>query len=239
MSDTKQTVLIIEDEKINRQILKGILRQDFSVLEAENGLEAFSVLSTHPEVVAILCDLLMPTMDGYTFLEKLKSTPYANIPCIAVTGENEEISEQKVLDLGAWDFVTKPYQPMTLVTRLKSAIRRSHYYQIGYLALHGIPLSAGFLSLDSEGKIKMIGLNDHFRDEIAPLYPDFQPSEFLLKSPFDPSDSKMIRDKLLEVAKAKDCLYPHDIDLPKVRLTISYWGTMDCCNLILLLFRKK
>jgi CheY-like chemotaxis protein len=54
---------------------------------------------------------MMPVMDGYTFLEREKGTPYASLPVIAVTGDPDGEAEQKVLELGAWDFVSKPYQP--------------------------------------------------------------------------------------------------------------------------------
>jgi putative two-component system response regulator len=60
----KMTVLIAEDQKINREILKGILRQEYNVLEANNGEEALELLKTHDNVSAILTDLMMPKMDG-------------------------------------------------------------------------------------------------------------------------------------------------------------------------------
>lgn len=130
MNETKEklTVLIAEDQKINREILKGILRQEYNVLEANNGEEALDLLKSHENVSAILTDLMMPKMDGYAFLAALQKSPYANIPSIAVTGEKDVDTEQKALDLGAWDFVNKPYQPMTLLTRLKNVIVRSQFY---------------------------------------------------------------------------------------------------------------
>ena len=127
-SDRKPTVLIVEDQKMNRQILRQILGAEYEVLEAGNGEEAFDVLHGREGVSAILLDLMMPVMDGYTFLERIKGTPYASLPIIAVTGERDADTEQKVLNLGAWDFVSKPYQTSVLLLRLKNVIIRSQFY---------------------------------------------------------------------------------------------------------------
>ena len=126
--ERKPTVLIIEDQNMNRQILRQILGTEYEVLEAENGERAFAILRERDGISAILLDLMMPVMDGYTFLERVKGTPYASLPIIAVTGERDPDTEQKVLNLGAWDFVSKPYQTNVLLLRLKNAIIRSQFY---------------------------------------------------------------------------------------------------------------
>lgn len=133
MEKNKLTVLIVEDQWINRQILSGLLQFDYHVLEAENGLAALAQLNAHPEIAAILLDVVMPVMDGYTFLQRLKDTDNSALPVIAMTGEKDDCTEQKVLDLGAWDFVSKPYQPATLLTRLKNVIIRSRYYLLSQM----------------------------------------------------------------------------------------------------------
>ena len=99
--ERKPTVLIIEDQNMNRQILRQILGTEYEVLEAENGERAFAILRERDGISAILLDLMMPVMDGYTFLERVKGTPYASLPIIAVTGERDPDTEQKVLNLGA------------------------------------------------------------------------------------------------------------------------------------------
>jgi PleD family two-component response regulator len=124
---SKNCVLIVDDQKINREILKTILMPEFDTLEAENGLQAFDVLKDH-KVSAILLDIIMPVMDGFTFLEKLKKSFYSSIPTIALTAEKDSKTEEKALDLGAWDFVPKPYQPLILKTRINNVIVRSQYY---------------------------------------------------------------------------------------------------------------
>ena len=133
MIKDKLTVLVVEDQRINREILAALLSIDYTVMEAENGAEALELLSVHPEIAAILLDIIMPVMDGYEFLTSLKKTSSAALPVIAITGEKDDLSEQKALNLGAWDFVSKPYQPATLLTRLKNVIIRSQYYLVSQM----------------------------------------------------------------------------------------------------------
>ena len=109
MNQDKPTVLIVEDLAMNRQILHEILCDDYEVIEAENGERAFEMLARQEGVAAVLLDIVMPVMDGYTFLEKLHDSPYASTPVIAVTGDKDEGTERRALKLGAWDFVSKPY----------------------------------------------------------------------------------------------------------------------------------
>lgn len=128
MEKERQTVLIVEDQCINREILKMILQVEYQVIEAGNGAEALSILEQNKYISAILLDLVMPVMDGYELLTRLRESASASIPTIVMTGEKDVSTEQKALDLGAWDFVSKPYQPATLMTRLKNVIVRSQFY---------------------------------------------------------------------------------------------------------------
>lgn len=128
MNLDKPKILVVEDLAINRQLLNTILSKDYTVIEADNGLSAFSLVESEPDISAILLDIVMPVMDGYAFLEKLHASRFDSLPVIVVTGDNDSGTEQKALNLGAWDFVSKPYQPAILLLRLKNAIIRSKYY---------------------------------------------------------------------------------------------------------------
>ena len=126
MKQEKNTILIVEDQELNRDILKFTIEDEYGYLEAENGQQAFDILEEHSEdIVAILLDIIMPVMDGFEFLEKLKETAWDSIPIIAMTGDSSTATEEKALDLGAWDYVTKPYKEKILLTRIKNAIARS------------------------------------------------------------------------------------------------------------------
>ena len=131
MKEDRNTILIVEDQKINRTILRYMIQKDYDVLEAENGAEAWKILEQkNEEIIAILLDIVMPVMDGYEFLRKIKGSSWDSIPIIAMTGDNDISTEERTLELGAWDFIIKPYKERILMTRLKNAIARS---RMGYL----------------------------------------------------------------------------------------------------------
>ncbi len=140
MGDQLRTILIVDDTKLNRSILCRILDGDYITVEAENGQVALDILKEHPgEFSAVLLDLVMPVMDGYTFLSELKSTADFGIPVIVTTGNSATENERKAFNLGAWDFVSKPYDPQILKYRLNSAIARSEgaaFEKMKYMSEH-------------------------------------------------------------------------------------------------------
>lgn len=121
----KKQILIVEDNELNRAILHEILSDHYQVLEAENGLEALKILSQYRENVALVfLDIMMPVMDGYTFLERVKADPVLSlIPVIVMTQSDSEEDEVSALAHGATDFVPKPYRPQVLLHRAASLIR--------------------------------------------------------------------------------------------------------------------
>lgn len=136
---TEKTVLIVEDSKINRTLLKNMLSSEYAVWEAENGLEALDLLIKNKnKISAIMLDVLMPKMDGYKFLETIKqNSSYKNIPILVTTELSDNKSEKMALKLGAWDFITKPYDKEIIKFRLENAIARSEltaFNQLKYLA---------------------------------------------------------------------------------------------------------
>ncbi|MDD4076032.1 MAG: EAL domain-containing protein, partial [Eubacteriales bacterium] len=108
-----RSVLIVDDLSVNRKILKATLRNDYDILEAANGEEALAVMRAHyKSLSAILLDIMMPVMDGYEVLRRMRSdASLAPIPVIMITGNEDEEARVKCLDLGANDFVMKPYNP--------------------------------------------------------------------------------------------------------------------------------
>ncbi|MCI2106042.1 MAG: EAL domain-containing protein [Intestinimonas sp.] len=134
MKEGKAAVLVVEDQMVNRQVLAKMLFQEYDVLQAENGKAAQKILKKKGKnITAILLDLVMPIMNGYEFLKWLKDTEYSCLPVIVLTGEHDTECEQKALDCGAWDFVSKPYRPSVLLSRLRNAIARSQMYLLDKL----------------------------------------------------------------------------------------------------------
>ncbi len=118
----KRTVLIVEDEFINREILASYLEENYDVLKANNGLEALHLI--HESLIPIsliLLDINMPIMNGFAFLQEIKKEEkYKKIPVIVLTGEKD--SELESLNLGAVDFISKPYNMKEIIL---ARVRRS------------------------------------------------------------------------------------------------------------------
>lgn len=125
--EIKNTILIVDDEVIVKKSLEEVLKDEYSILQAENGEVALNMLAIHAEkIVAIVLDMVMPVMDGLTFLEHFRNyQEYNNIPVIVATSNDDEGVEKKCLEYGVWDFVMKPYNPFLLQFRIKNVIDKS------------------------------------------------------------------------------------------------------------------
>lgn len=124
MSPKKQ-ILVIEDNELNREMLRAILSDEYIVLEAENGQQGMEVLIRNKDTVAlILLDMMMPVMDGYAFLDRIKSDPDLSlVPVIVTTQSGSEANEVDALSRGATDFVPKPYSAPVILHRVASIIK--------------------------------------------------------------------------------------------------------------------
>lgn len=134
-----KTVLVVEDDMLSRRILVDNLSEDYHVLEAWNGQEALDILHhSIGQIDGIILDLVMPVMNGYDFLKIVQSDEnYKNIPIIISTAHNEAVNEIQTLQLGVWDFVTKPFHMGILKQRLRNAVIHSQltaFNQLQYLA---------------------------------------------------------------------------------------------------------
>jgi len=118
-------VLLVDDEDQLRKVMRDLLeRQGFTVVEARDGAEAITVVDQHNPDIVIL-DLNLPKVDGYAVLAELRSRePTRNLPIIVLTAKADEDNEVRVLELGADDFLTKPFRPRALGARLKSLLAR-------------------------------------------------------------------------------------------------------------------
>lgn len=121
---SRKKVLVVEDNPLNRGLLCQILASDYDVLEAENGQEALDILKQYKEGISlVLLDIVMPVMDGYTFLSIMKAdSAYSSIPVIVTTQNDGESDEVAALSHGASDFVAKPYRPQIILHRVASII---------------------------------------------------------------------------------------------------------------------
>ncbi|MDO4458869.1 MAG: EAL domain-containing protein [Clostridia bacterium] len=121
----KRSVLVVEDNDINRAILSEILSDSYIVYEAENGAVALDVLRREKNRISIiLLDVQMPVMDGYTFLDIVKADKELSpVPVIVMTQGNSEADELAALEHGATDFLSKPYRPKIIMHRVAGLIK--------------------------------------------------------------------------------------------------------------------
>lgn len=126
LSDTRQKILIVDDELDALTALKRALEADnYNVVEASDGLSAIEKVKTEkPDVV--LLDLMMPEMDGIEACKHLKSDPkYKHIPIIMLTAKGEIDNKIEGIEMGADDYVTKPFNLHELKARIKMVLRRA------------------------------------------------------------------------------------------------------------------
>lgn len=120
----KKQILIVDDNALNRSVLKAILCDQYRIVEAENGQEALNILRQYNKDIAlILMDVIMPVMDGYTFLDRIRKLPEPiMIPVIVTTQSDSERDRAAALSHGAADFVAKPYCSRIILQKVAGII---------------------------------------------------------------------------------------------------------------------
>jgi len=117
-------ILVVDDEVRYQRLLDANLRTDgYDVVTASNGLEAIEVFSSQP-VDLILLDVMMPKMDGFETCQRIRE--YSNVPIIILTAKGDEKDRVRGLDLGADDYLTKPFSATELLARVRAVLRRAN-----------------------------------------------------------------------------------------------------------------
>ena len=145
-------VMMIDDSPESIEIAANILKKvDYQLKVAINAKIAMDLIKKDKPTI-ILLDVNLPDIDGFTFCEKLKKNKdYMDIPIIFLTASNDEKSIQKAFNIGACDYVTKPFNPLELVARVKSNLRR--YTQLGSLNVENNALyQVGGLCMNDDTK---------------------------------------------------------------------------------------
>ena len=119
----KPTVLVVDDTPDNLALMSALLKDDYKVKIANNGEKALRIVTEHPPDL-ILLDIMMPGMDGYEVCRRLQDDPATRrIPIIFVTAKGDTEDEKKGLDLGAVDYISKPYQITIVKARVRTHVR--------------------------------------------------------------------------------------------------------------------
>jgi DNA-binding response OmpR family regulator len=118
-------VLLVEDEEQLRRVMKDLLeREGYTVAEARDGIQALDQADRHAPDIIVL-DLNLPGVDGYTVLQQLRSRAATRtIPIVVLTAKGDEDNEVRVFQLGADDFITKPFRARALSARLEAVLNR-------------------------------------------------------------------------------------------------------------------
>ena len=124
--EDKPSILVVEDNTDMRFFLKGLLEENYTVYTASDGAEALQILEKGEPADLILSDMMMPVMDGNELLSRLEQNEkYRDIPVIFLTARSDDLVKHRGLELGAVDYVIKPFNPDELLLRVKNQIQLS------------------------------------------------------------------------------------------------------------------
>ena len=120
----KLKVLVVDDEASMRKLVKDFLqRQDYVVIEAENGEQAVDIFFEEKDIALILLDVMMPKMDGWQVTREIRQ--FSKVPIIMLTARADERDELLGFELGVDEYISKPFSPKILVARVNAVLRRS------------------------------------------------------------------------------------------------------------------
>ncbi|OUB17920.1 DNA-binding response regulator [Bacillus thuringiensis serovar yunnanensis] len=155
-------VLIIEDEKILRESLAYyFLHEGFNVLTAEDGREGWGLFTSSDDIDAVILDIMLPEIDGWSICKRIRSI--SDIPVILLTARTDEEDILLGFELGANDYVTKPFKPSILLARVKRLLNQIQQEQIqDRIQMCGIYINKSAHDVSIEGK-RIILTNTEFK----------------------------------------------------------------------------
>lgn len=185
----KQKILIVDDEIHILELLRYNLESNgFDVIEAETGEQALSLLKAE-KVDAMILDLMLPGMDGIDVLRQIRKSDQSLLPIIMLTAKNEEIDAVLGLEMGADDYIGKPFRTRELVSRLKAVMRRAAAKESSSEKIEDQTLQKGGLELNI--RTHQIFNNG---EEVFLTLKEFELLEKMMHSP----ERVFTRDELLE-----------------------------------------
>ena len=193
MLEGKEEILVVDDDERIRRLLKRYLtRNNMSVHEAENGQQMRYLLDSH-NIDLILLDLVMPEEDGFDLARDVRQK--SEVPIIILSGRADTVDKIVGLEVGADDYVTKPFDERELLARVRSALRRGNM-----AATPGLTLNAESMGFD--GRVLNVDVHElHFPDgKIQPL----TKHEFLLFEAFIKRPNRIwTRNEILDLVAAE------------------------------------
>ncbi len=121
---SKGKILVVDDESRMRKLVRDFLvHNDYEVLEAADGEQALDIFYKDKEIVLIILDVMMPKRSGWEVLSEIRET--SEVPVIMLTARTSENDELQGFDIGADEYIAKPFSPKILVARVEAILRRS------------------------------------------------------------------------------------------------------------------
>lgn len=122
----QQTILIVEDNDDLLSLMKSLLSRQYNVHTAYNGNEGLEILESKDKIDLIVCDIMMPVMDGVEMLRHIRKNPdYSNIPVIMLTAKRNDMDRAEAYEAGADAYMTKPFNPSVLSARISNLLERT------------------------------------------------------------------------------------------------------------------
>ncbi|MCR4991084.1 MAG: response regulator transcription factor [Lachnospiraceae bacterium] len=151
-------ILVCDDDKeIVDAIEIYLSKEGYNIYKAYDGIEAIETLKAHPEISLLLIDIMMPRMDGIHATVKIRETN--SLPIIFLSAKSEDTDKILGLQMGADDYITKPFNPLELIARVNSAIRR--YTKLGNLNVdNNAVFKSGGLMINDDTKTVVVDGNE-------------------------------------------------------------------------------
>ncbi|MEK3775433.1 response regulator transcription factor [Paenibacillus sp. FSL K6-4396] len=144
------TILVVDDDSHIRKLIRIYLEKNqFSVLEAADGQEALDLLS-HTKVDLAIVDVMMPRIDGIELTEDIRS--YLDIPILIVTAKGESKDKVRGFNAGSDDYLVKPFDPVELILRVKSLLKRYNKSSSNIIQISGVTIDLGNLMVVADGQ---------------------------------------------------------------------------------------
>ena len=155
------TVLIVDDEARMRKLIKDFLvKKNYKTLEAEDGEKAIEIFEENKDKIAIiLLDIMMPKVDGWTVLRKIRQE--SKVPVIMLTARGEEQDELFGFELGVDEYISKPFSPKILVARIEAILKRTNSKQEEKKDFDGIVIDDVGRTVTVDGKPIELSLREY------------------------------------------------------------------------------
>ncbi|GLV59700.1 DNA-binding response regulator [Dictyobacter sp. S3.2.2.5] len=154
MTIKKYTVLVADDDpQLLRLVMRSLELEGFHVLNAHDGEEALAMIEANPPDLVLL-DVMMPHMDGFTACQKIRE--FSQVPIIIITARGRDSDKVRGLNLGADDYLTKPFSIEELVARVRAVLRRSQFVAQEQMLATRSKLTIGAIEIDFEQRLVMV-----------------------------------------------------------------------------------